>query len=273
VKTEMPEYLTNLVRDLQKKADNNEQVLCRIIEPKESGFQVKVQGLFAYLPYVLMPWFYPSFEFWKAIGPQLIGKHFLCEIESINENPIQIKLNAKKHELKDVDLTIGKGYFGIVVKKTDYGLFFDAGYQYRWACGGIIGLLHRKDLLGSELYDYTDVGDEVIATYRGVKSDGTLAFSKDSNQSKFLTGQLNYLIGTKQEAVVKISEEGKKEYYILGKYRGTLSVNKLLYPDEEKLYVKNFIADLEDGDLIDCEVVKINKDNISFQLKLIENNT
>ncbi|MGW8124047.1 hypothetical protein ACV07N_15415 [Roseivirga echinicomitans] len=272
MKNDTPEYLINLIRGLQESAENNEQLICRIIEPKESGFQVKIHGLYAYLPYVLMPWFYPTFEFWKAIAPQLIGRHFICTVESLCENPIQIKLSAKKHELKTSNLVIGKSYFGIVVRKVDYGLFFDAGYQNRWASGAVIGLLHRKDLAGSDVYDYAEVGDKVIATYRGIKPDGTLVFGKDSAQTDFLTGELDYLIGTTQEVEVRISEEGKKEYYILGEYRGTLPVNKLLYPEDEKPDVKDFIDELEDGDVIDCEVLKLNKDKISFQLRLVEKN-
>ena len=266
--SDLPKYLVDIIENLRLDISNDVSLYCRIVEPKEKGFLVKIKGLFAYLPYSQMPWFYSEIDCWHHIGKHLKDRVFKCSVESIQTNPqVAIKLNAKNHEFHNLNLDIGEKYIGIIIKKTAYGFLFDVGYQFKWSSGSCIGILHLKEIGDSDIYDYLNEGDEIVATYQGVHKNGKHVFGKELKNRDFISGEIDHLIGTIQEVQIRVHDNEKKQFFVLGNYPGRIPITKAYYPKNKSL-VKNFLQGLHDGDVIKCEILKISRDYNSFDLKL-----
>jgi len=75
------------------------------------------------------------------------------------------------------------------------------------------------------------------------------------------------LIGTIQKTTVSINESGKLEYFVLGKHKATVPIKKEFYPNF-RTTAKKYTYGLKNGEIIDCEIIKINRKKDSFVLKL-----
>lgn len=265
------EYLVKLVENLERYKIKNKNISFVITGIKEKGFIVKVGGLFAYISFQYMPWKYSTIEFWKVISKYLIGKKFYCNIHRIDKEPLSILINAENHKFRSVELSENSKYSGIVINKAKYGLFVDIGYHFDWEYGSLVGLIHKSNISETE-YEQTKVGDELKTVFQGYTEDRKLILGNKSCQKEWLTGELDNLIGTIQQAVVKITEDGKKEFYIKGKYKTAIPLNKINYP-ECRTRAKHLIRNLENNDIIQCEIMKINKKKRMFVSKLLLNKT
>ena len=76
------------------------------------------------------------------------------------------------------------------------------------------------------------------------------------------------LIGTIQKVSVLINEDGKPDYFVLGEHKATIPVKKEFYPNF-RTTAKKYTYGLKNGEIIDCEIIKINSKKNSFVLKLL----
>lgn len=265
------EYLVKLVENLEQFKAENKSIPFIITGVKEKGLVVKVGGLFAYVSFYYMPWKYSSIEFWKVISKQLIGKKFYCSIYRIEKKPLSILINAECHHFKKIILTENSKYSGIVINKAKYGFFIDIGYHFDWEYGSFVGLMHISNISEQE-YEQMEEGKEVKTIFQGYTEDGKLILGNKIFQKEWLTGELNNLIGTIQDVKMKITEDGKREFCIKEKYKTAIPLNKINYP-KCRTKAKHIIYNLENNEVIQCEIIKINKKKRMFVSKLLLNNT
>ncbi|MDI3525930.1 MAG: small subunit ribosomal protein [Tenuifilum sp.] len=261
------EYLANLVERLECLKAENKCVPFTINSVKEKGFVVKVWGLFAYVSFFHMPWKYNSVEFWKPVSKHLIGKKFYCNIYSIQKEPLSILVNAECHHFRQINLVENSEYLGIVMNKAKYGIFIDIGYHFNWEYGSFVGLMHISNFSVNE-YEQIGVGDIVNTIFYGYTEDRKIILGNSTIQKEWLTGELENLVGTIQEVKMKITENGKRAFYVKEKFKTTIPIRKIYYPGC-KSKAKKLIYSLNDNDVIQCEILKINKRRKVFVSKLL----
>ena len=262
------QYLFKLFENIEQIKEQNKSTAFVITDVKEKGFIVKVQGLFAYLPFYFMPWKYSLLDYWKAISKYLIGKRFYGKIHSLNKDTLSIIINAKQHDFKKIKLKENFQYSGVVIHKTRYGLFIDLGFHFDWKYGSFVGMLHKNNMLIGK-YEQTGIGDEIKVFFFGhTKKDNKIILGQTNFQKEWFTGELEKLVGTKQFFRTIITADGKKKFYVNDKYKTSLPVNKNVYPKNKKR-VQQIIDNLKDNDIIKCEILDINIERRNFISKIL----
>tara|TARA_R110002033_G_C3824293_1_gene233360 strand:+ start:40 stop:900 length:861 start_codon:yes stop_codon:yes gene_type:complete len=262
------DYLQDLLLNIKEAYSNQKNLTFRIIEPKEKGFLVKVGGLFAFVSFKHLGWAYPSIEFWKNASNSLVGKFFTGKIHTVEENPISIKIDAKEQEFENPNLEKYAKYRGIVLQKTKYGVFVDLGFHFNWKFGSLLGLIHKSSLINKSDFENWKVGEEIMTLFQGYNENGQLVVGDNRERGKWTNGEMDELIGTIQKVSVVINEDGKSEFYVLGEHKARIPIKKEFYPNF-RTTAKKYIYGLKNGEMIDCEIININKKKDSFVLKLI----
>ena len=83
---------------------NNETVIFTITGIKKTGFQVKVKGIFAFVPFSLMPFKYTP-ALWNVIKQELIGHKFFAKIITADIQNNRITLDATVTEFEEFKRT------------------------------------------------------------------------------------------------------------------------------------------------------------------------
>lgn len=262
------DYLQDLMLNIKETYKNQENITFEIIEPIEKGFKVKVNGLFAYVSFKHFCWRYPSIEFWENASNSIVGFFFTGKIHKVEESPISIQIDAKGQEFGHPNLEKYAKYRGIILQKSKYGVFLDIGLHFNWRFGSVLGLIHKSSLVNE--YDFNDwkIGEEIITLFEGYTKKNKLILRDNLDRGKWMNGQMDKLIGEIQKVSVKINEDGKSEFYVLGEHKARITTKKEFYPNF-KTTVKEYIYGLKNGEIIDCEIISINNKKDSFITKLI----
>jgi len=266
------DYLHDLLLNIKKAHANQESITFRIVKPKEKGFIVKVGGLFAFISFNHFGWSYPSIEYWKNASKALVGSYFTGKIHNVEENPISIQVNGKEQVFNKPKLEKFSQYRGVIVRKPKYGVFVDLGLHFNWKFGSLLGLVHKSSLINPTDYDNWNVGEQITIPFLGFNENEQLVLGDNRERGKWLTGEMDKLIGTIQKVSVVINENGKSEFYVLGEHKSTISRKKELHPNL-RTTVKKYIHGLKNGEIIDCEIIKMNKRKDGFVLKLLIENS
>ncbi len=261
------DYLQDLFLNIKTAYENQKKLNFKIVEIKEKGFLVKASGLFAYVSFLHMPWEYPSVDYWHNISDFLIGKVFKGKVYDLKENPISIILDGKVTTFEKPKLTEFKQYKGIVLHKAKYGLFIDIGYHFNWKYGSLFGLIHKSSMAKAD-YASACVGTLITTTFCDYNYEGKLILGDNRDRIKWMTKELQQLIGTIQKVKVIKNKDKPVEYYVLSKHKAQLPINQLFYPNF-KNSAKKFITNLEHEEVIDCLIVRMNKTKDCFILKLL----
>ena len=262
------DYLQDLLLNIKEAYENRRNLTFRIVEPKERGFLVKVGGLFAFVSFKHFGWSYPSIEFWKNASNSIVGKIFKGKIHNIKENPISIQIDAKEQKFENPNLEKHSKYRGIILRKTKYGFFVDLGFHFNWKFGSILGLIHISTFTNESGYDNWKGGHEIEIVFQGYNKNNQPILGDNIERGKWTNGEMEELIGTIQKVSVLINENGKSEFYVLGEHKATIPIKKEFYPNF-RTTVKKYIYGLKNGEILDCEIIKINRKKDSFVLKLI----
>lgn len=262
------DYLQDLLLNIKEAYTNQESLTFRIVEPKEKGFTVKVGGLFAFVSFNHFGWSYPSIEFWQNVSNHIVGNFFTGKIHKLKENPILIRIDAKEQAFGNPNLEKYAKYRGVILQKTKYGAFVDLGLHFNWKFGSLLGLVHKSTLTDKSDYDSWNTGDEIITLFQGFNEKEQLVLGDNRERGKWLNGEMNELIGTIQNVSVVINENGQTEFYVLGEHKARIPITKEFYPTY-RTTAKKYIYGLKNGEIMDCEVIKINKRKDCFILKLL----
>ena len=231
----------------------------------ENGFVIKTCGLYAFISFYHMPWYYPDKEYWKVISSKIMRKIFFGEIYHYDKESLSIMLNGTVPQFKKMELIENVNYTGIILRKTDSYMIIDIGFNFGWDCGSFIGILYKPKF--NYCYydtDYTE-GNEIEVKYYGVKENGKAEFSKENDIDFWDSEEAKSLIGTIVDTrVVKRCEQN--EYWVNDKYRAVLPLNNHFYKDQLKELTKQN-AELKNGDIVQCELHSINKQSKQFVLK------
>jgi ribosomal protein S1 len=270
IETPKNDYLKQLIDNL-KEVKNSDKVIPFVIQGlKPKGFLIKIRGLFGFVPFTHMPWSYKDKNKWNIVAPYLIGHKFYGSIHSLIETqPFHITVDGQKHKFQKLDLEIGVAYECIVIQKTNYGLFLEAGYDFNWEYGSFIGLAHKSTFIDTDEYDNIKKGDTITTYFHGYNTDKKPIFGDEVKDVDFLTGKLDKYINTTVEVTVRKLPNSKNEYFVDNVYPATLSVTKTIYPNDKK-HIKEVVANFIDNEKITCEVLGISDRRKKIQLKLID---
>ncbi|MBP5983411.1 MAG: hypothetical protein KA734_06790 [Fluviicola sp.] len=264
-------YLKTLVENLIEVKAQGKTIPFTIQALKADGFQIKIGGLFGFVPFERMPWTYKDKALWKSFEPYLIGCKFFGSIDTISDDPfIQVFVDGQQHRFQQDNRTIGGSIQAIVTHKTNYGVFLEAGFNWNWEFGSFIGLAHKLTFSNASTYENCKKGDVIITRFHGFNEQQKPIFGDNVKHLDFLTGKVNdYINKIVNVTVIKFSNN-RKEYFVDDCYPANLVVTKLIYPDNKK-QIKKTIANFFDNEIITCEVIGVNTKKRKFELKLLEN--
>ena len=259
-------YLSKLIDNFEKQNIEQESHPFKITDIREKGFIVKIHGLFGYISFNHMPWKYSNNNSWKTIFFYLKGKVLFGKIFKFEKEPLSIIIDGEIPQFKKSELFENKKYKGIIVNKTNYGVFVDIGYSFKWKCGSLVGLLHKSNFENEELFEKTNSGEIIELVFWGYNENEQPIFGKRPELKEWFTGEIERLVGEILPVSIIKSENGKIIYLIENKYVATFQVAKILYPDN-LTQIKKAIRNLKDGDIIHCEIIKVNRIKRTLQLK------
>lgn len=256
-------YLIKLVENLQVAQDRRRPLPFVIVSSNTSGFIVKIGGLYAHLPYRVMPWEYKLSEDWQVVSKYFIGTRFMGQVRHIStdQKPIQITISARFHNLLPKELDRFNEYKAVVVRKLRYGLFMDAGYHFNWKHGSFLGLMHKSSFGEIEGFENAQPGQILRTYFHGTTNTGKLVFGSFEFQSEWDTGELDNLIGTVQMVTVKVNKDEKMAFFVNDKYKTTIPITKAHYPKSDIKYLKEFKATLKNEDKFECIIYGISSHN------------
>jgi len=267
---EKKEWLNELVKNAERLKDENKRVPFKIIGAKETGFVVKVSGLYGFISFKYMPWKYPYIDYWKAISPKLVDRIFFCKIHRISKDPISIIVDGEIPQFKKMEMVPGEKYTAIIIRKSTYGFFVDIGCQFGWKCGPFVGLLHKSQFGPDQSILNKLPGDEIQLTYQGLNKDKQLILGADTEKIEWHLGKPQQLIGQVVWVEVVKKPDGRGiEFLAEGKFRGKIVVHKKDYPTYYRTKIKQARVKLTDGSRIDCMVTGINNKTRFLEFKWI----
>lgn len=269
---EKKEWLDVLVKNAERLKDENISVPFKIMAVKETGFLVKVAGLYGFISFEYMPWKYSDIKYWNTVSHKLVDRIFFCKIHRISKDPISIIVNGEIPQFRKIELAIGEKYTAIIIRKTTFGFFVDIGYQFGWKCGSCVALLHRSQFGPDQSILNKLPGDEIQLTYQGLNKGNQLILGADTEKIEWHLGKPQQLIGQVVWVQV-VKEPGKKgiEFLAEGKYRGKINVRKNDYPSYYRTKIKQARVNLTDGSKIDCLVTGANNKTRFLEFKWIMN--
>jgi ribosomal protein S1 len=265
------EWLDRLVKNLETQSLKDVNLPFRIEELKDTGFKVKILGLYAFVSLNHMPWTYNCASSWKSISPKLIGKIFYCRVHSVNKDPsLWIIIDGKVPQFRKTELMIGESYKGIIIEKSKYGVFVDIGYHFDWKCGSFVGLLHRLQFESIELLSNCSIGDEIEICYQGANEEGRLLYCQTNEIFEWNNDIPQSLLGQiVWTQVVRKGDENTPRFLIHGKYKGELIISKTVPLFSSRKALKEAINELKDGEIIHCEIIDFSNLRRILDLKWI----
>ena len=263
------DYLIVLFDNLKKQKVENNTISFKIVEIRKQGFQIKVSGLFGYISFYHMPWKYSDIESWKVIFQHIQDKWFFAKIFEINrlDKYISVKLNGEIPQFKKPNLIVGNKYSGIIIKKTDYGIFIDIGYDFNWECGSIEGMMYKSHFENIETFEELEEGQIIEIFYWGYNKKQQPIIGTDKKLKDWLTGKIEELIGDIVNVEINILDTENREYKVDNMYQGLLPVTKSIYPTMNRTQVRSAITNLKNGEIIQCEIIGINNRKRTLKLK------
>jgi ribosomal protein S1 len=259
-------YLKVLIESLERKTETDENLPFKIKGISKGGFKVKTNGLYAFIPFKYMPWDYPYKHIWELIYPRIKEKIFFGKVLRLKKDPIGIILHAKVPQFKRPDLIENNSYKGILINKSKFGLFVDIGYHFSWNCGSLVGLLHKSNCKDYEKQRKIKLGQEIEVYLWGFSDNNKMIFADNLDLKEWHTGEISELKGKTASVEVIKDEQNRMRFLVEGKYWGTLPINRLMYPGFRK-EAEKMINDLNDKDLIECDIVGVNFKNKTLTLK------
>ena len=261
-----------IVEDMPEQTDKNEELVLlldhiesikeqeivsrfKIVDIKKKGFLIIIKGLYAYVPFHRMPWTYPNSNCWETITFSLKKRIFFGKVFCLDRHPdhpelYRMYIDATVTKLREATLSVNEKYTGIVIQKTVYGAFVDIGHHFDWKCGSLPGLLHLSQFSSPEEHSLCDAGQTMEVKYWG-KTEKGLQFGRDDSPDL----QTKYA-GKNIQVKNCINEEGIRSFLVDDLYRASMPVTKTIYGENKKL-IRKTMNSWVDGQIIDCEVLRI----------------
>ncbi|MCL2072719.1 MAG: hypothetical protein FWH18_02265 [Marinilabiliaceae bacterium] len=270
-KEEEKDWLEPLFDHIEIVKKKNLEVPFRIFEIKKSGFLIKVEGLFAFVPFSLMPWKYQNYDQWNAVLPSLKKRVFHGTIAKVTRKEGETGVNrvfvdASKVNFDKPELSDSETYKGIIFQKTDFGIFVDIGHHFAWQYGSIRGLIHRTNFPSSEFIHNYHIGKIVEVKMIERSQKGLLLKFAGNNYN--LETYVGKIVQTK---VIKVNKK-PLSFLVEDQYHAQMPMKNIY---GENIYlIKNLMKYFTNDEIIECEVINYNTLNGYLSLKFLpKNNT
>ncbi len=257
-------YLSQRVANFEKQIIEHENHPFKIVDIREKGFIVKTYGLFGYVSFYHMPWKYKSVDSWRTVFPYIKGKVLFGKVYKFEKKPLLIILDGEIQQFKKPELFENTKYKGVIINKTNFGVFVDIGYHYNWRFGSLSGLLHRLNFENEKLFEKSNTGELIELEFWGYAENKQLIFGQRPELKEWFTGEIEKQIGAVLPVNV-VKDNGETRYLVENKYNASLPVTKTQYPNN-LTQIKRAVRKLIDGDIIHCEIIKVNRTKRSFQI-------
>lgn len=192
---------------------NNETVIFTITGIKKTGFQVKVKGIFAFVPFSLMPFKYTP-ALWNVIKQELIGHKFFAKIITADIQNNRITLDATVTEFEEFKIIDGATYKAIILQKNPKFIIVEIGHRYNWQFGSQCFIVTFDSPNYLEIDYYTQsVSDEIDLTYIETANNWIkISFEKKEKETNYFSDfyTLNTLekkIEIKQNQFIDLEEK------------------------------------------------------------------
>ena len=219
----------------------DEVTRCKIVDVKEKGLMVKVENLYAYLPFQLTPWQYPNKDYWTTIKNSLKNRVFDCKIvsaEQIDKEKFKIFVDATVNKFREFQLQKDVKLKGIVLKVTENGCFIDVGGHFAWKYGAIMGFLNKSKNYSDTAAENYKEGQAIDVYFWGKSMRGTdFVNKKFYDICKEYVGSRASLQICKVGVVFKIFVEGKFDAFCADKV------------------TEHIVSQLKDEEMMECEIV------------------
>ncbi|MDR2148863.1 MAG: hypothetical protein LBE91_20680 [Tannerella sp.] len=263
------EHLEKPFENLERIKEQQFTVPFQILNIRKGGFLVVIEGCYAFVPFNLMPWQYSNRKNWETVLFSLKGIFFdgvICQFDrNVDGTGLdRIIVDATVTPVKEARLVFEEEYVGIVIRKTEYGVFVDIGYHFDWECGSLVGLLHHTKVSDVEAITNCEIGDVISASYLGMTDKG---ISLEEVKYKRLDEQY---VGKSVQVKVYRNAGGYVKYMVEDRFVAEFAVRRAIY-GKDRVFMRKAIFMLRDGEIIDCEVIKITKRTL-FILKLLPHN-
>ncbi len=257
------DYLKDLVNTVKNAHINQSILRFKIMEIRDKGFLIKVCGLFGFVSFFHLPWYYNKTDYWSTISPYLIGKGFHCKIFALDTgNPIRILIDAKVHKFYTLDIPRGTPIEGVVIGKYKYGVLIEFGHLFHWRYGSCTGIIHKYCTEDKSILTHAQTGDQISTTYWGTDQENRVILGDKDIVIPWIlennTAELDALVGTIIKAKVHINKKGISQLIVNDKYKGYLLFTKAVYPKKYHRMIRQCFYQIKHNDYIICEVLKIN---------------
>ncbi|WP_347841546.1 hypothetical protein [uncultured Draconibacterium sp.] len=260
------DYLSKLVANFEELEQKGKNIPFKITGLRRKGFIIKAAGLFGFISFDHMPWKYENHNAWNAVFPSIKGKIFFGKTHQFQKKPLSLILNGEIPQFKKIELNETDKYKGIIINKTKYGLFIDFGYHFNWDCGSIVGMVHKSNFAPIETFEKLEIGETTEVFFLGSNNKEQLLFGDNNVSKEWLNGEVEKLVGEILPVKIIKTNDDKTDYLVNEKYNATLPTINSIYPTNKKI-IKSAIKNFKNGDLIHCEILKVNKLNKTLQLK------
>ncbi len=161
----LKEIVPILKQNLVEIKNNDEVVIFKVTKIKKSGFEVKVKGIFAFVPFSLMPWkYYPNM--WGFMANEIINHKFFAKIVDLDLAQNRIILDATVTEFDEFLLSDGQTYKAIILKKSKNFIIVEIGHRYNWTYGSQAFYITLDSPNYIEIdYAIHSISDEIDLTY------------------------------------------------------------------------------------------------------------
>ena len=255
------EWLESLVANINTIKERGTVVAFKIIDIKRGGFLIKIEGMYGYTPFNLMPWTYPYPQCWEAAFLYLQGASFLGKVVETEKKAegigfYRIYVDATATPFLNAELLFHTEYKGVVVRKMAFGLIVDIGYHFEWECGSLCGFLHQSSFFDIETFRLCEPGQTIAVNYAG-KNEHGLIFKLDERtnlQSKPLEVSVSWKSDT---GLLFFTKDG---------YKVKIPINRSIYGDKTS-WIRKAVRLLRDGEIIICEVLELVASNRLFIVK------
>jgi len=266
LKKKNDDWLERLFDNIERVREQEMVVPFRIINIRTSGFQVKIKGLFGFVPFSLMPWKYNNSECWAAIFSSLKEKTFFGKVITFEKSLIssrftRIIVDAKVRMFKEVDLYSDVDYSGIVFYKNIYGVFIEIGVHFNWKYGSIQGFLPVSRFPDPESYLKCEPGQQINVNILEKKEKGYIF--KDARYRDLYT----IYVGKTIQAKTVRSDTNDLIFLVEDQYKAKMPIRREIYGNDTDLIMK-IRNSLPDGTIINCEVLNVSKGNF-FSIKFL----
>lgn len=253
-----PNYVDVLFENLKSIQMCDEVISFEIVRTNPNGYVVKVKGLYAFIPYSLMPWKY-SYKYWNYIDSYIIGARLFGKIVKIEERSIVV--DASHSNYSEFNLQQNKFYEAIILKKGKKFVLIEIGNNFQWKFGSLTYyILLDKQENNSEFEIYLP-GDVITLQYDETINHWERIYLGESKVKDKLNLSKELYLGMYRKIKLTKNPEFTGKLGVLEddnvfSFLETKSNNydSILYP-----HIKEIIRDLKENEEIICQYILISK--------------